>query len=180
MDVSLPGSIPFGRHRGEPLSAVPTPYLLWFASAVTDRPRLVEAVRAELVRRGTLKAAATPSTPAPQPEPGERCRACGSAEVAVYWRMLRAGDRRIGCDCTRCGRVIRMLPHTTENARKADAGTDPGGILRFLIELEDRGIRVRRKGERLEYSPIPLPASLHRLQRQCMGLLSSMLSSHAQ
>lgn len=176
MNPTLPTVIPFGKHRNEPLTAVPTSYLRWFVETVANRPRLVEAARAELVRRGVLQAPA-PQPPAPAAPP-ERCSRCQGTDTIVYWRVIRTGEKRIGCDCRACGASIRLLPHTEENMRKAAEGTEPGGLLRLLIELEDRNIRVRRNGDSLEYAPIPLPPSLRRLERQCMGLLVSMLSSH--
>lgn len=44
-------NMPFGRYRGEPLSALPDDYLAWLAGLDDLRPPLRPALEAELARR---------------------------------------------------------------------------------------------------------------------------------
>jgi hypothetical protein len=59
--------LPFGRHRGEPLSSVPTDYLAWLARTVPLSSGLRGAVAAELQRRGVpcSRRAASPAAASP-------------------------------------------------------------------------------------------------------------------
>jgi hypothetical protein len=43
--------VPFGRHRGQTLERVPTPYLMWLANRPDLRDPLASAVKAELEAR---------------------------------------------------------------------------------------------------------------------------------
>jgi hypothetical protein len=54
--------MPFGRHRGRPLSAIPTDYLHWLKTIDTE-PWLRNAVEAELLRRYGRTAAGGPASP---------------------------------------------------------------------------------------------------------------------
>jgi hypothetical protein len=47
----LPASLPFGRHKGEPLGQVPSHYLAWFLRECKPSTGLRAAVAAELTRR---------------------------------------------------------------------------------------------------------------------------------
>lgn len=159
--------LPFGMHKGKAVADVPTPYLKWLIAECKLSSGLAGAVRGELSRRGV-----TP--PAPRPATPHRCQLHPDAEVLAYWLSQRDGRRSIRGECGQCGRWLGALPLSDENRRKADANTDPAALLKFLTTLEDRGITVTRKDDRLTYAP-QLTPDLWRIERQCKGLLLSML-----
>jgi len=47
-----PATMPFGRHKGRELAALPKDYLTWLAANVDLRPQLAQRVRLELQKRG--------------------------------------------------------------------------------------------------------------------------------
>lgn len=103
-----------------------------------------------------------------------RCQVHPSAPVAAYWIVQIDSRRSIRGECSVCQAWVGTLPKTPENIKLADAGTDRGALLSFLTGLEDRGITVTREGRGLVYNP-PLTPDLWSLERQCRGLLWSML-----
>jgi hypothetical protein len=106
--------LPFGKHAGEPLAAIPTAYLLWVLKAAKLSSRLRQAVVDELHSRGV----AVPEMP-PRPEP--RCRSCPDAGVNYRWALDRLGRRHIRAGCARCGGFLTFPPSVPPYSDLADA-----------------------------------------------------------
>jgi len=97
--------LPFGKHAGVPLAAVPGDYLAWLLGAAKLSTGLRANVAAELLGRGH----AVP--PAPPPRSIAPCRRCGpSVGVLVHWQQLRTGQRRLRAECRRCGKFLTYPP----------------------------------------------------------------------
>jgi hypothetical protein len=110
-------------------------------------------------------------------EEARPCRRCGSTVKRCYWFHFRDGRKQIKLECGTCSTPVKFLAQTPENIARADAGTNPTAALDLLMLLEERGIRafVDVHGE-LHFEPERLPEDLRLLERQCRGLLVSMLS----
>lgn len=162
-------AIPFGKHKGQPLAAVPTSYLTWLVHSAKLSTGLAAAVREELERRGL-----TPPTPVPgRPH---FCRNHPEAPVRAYWFTQRDGRRTIRGECSVCGQWVGTLPQTPEYVALADAGSDRAALLTFLMRLEEEGITATREGGRITYSPSGrMTRELWRMEKQCKQLLLSML-----
>lgn len=100
----------FGRHKGEPLTTVPTSYLDWCLRTVKLSTGLRLAVADELRRRGVQ----TPALPLPPPR---ACHRCGSADVRIVWHQHSDGRRQTHGTCQRCGGNCGAVPMTPENGR---------------------------------------------------------------
>jgi hypothetical protein len=151
-------TLPFGRHKGSPLPAVPTPYLSWAYRTVKLSSGLRAAVRAELESRDDCPAD-LPEETAQKPHP---CRRCGGVELRLTWQQLaNTVSRVIRGDCRRCGQFVLFVTQTPENMAIADAG---GSSLP----------PAPRDGEefelRLVAQPGPVPAIV-RLRQVAKGLL---------
>lgn len=159
--------IPFGRYKDVPLPEVPASYLVWLIGNAKLSSGLDAAVRAELDRRGV-------KTPPPRPRQRRACSKHPDAGIKATWLLMRDGRKAIRGECSRCGHWLGALPMTAENIALANQHSDPTAVLSFLMRLEEQGIQVKKVGEFLEFDP-PLTPELRALERQCRGLLVSML-----
>ncbi len=126
--------LPFGAHKGLPLSEVPTNYLGWLLAApgVHLGSGLRAAVRAELLARPD-RPAQVPAEPEARPTPP--CR-CGGTEVRLSWQALKDGRRAIRRECAACHHwLVGFAPMTPANVALADA-----------VEAATR--KPRRRGKR--------------------------------
>ena len=85
--------MPFGRHRGEPLSALPDSYLWWLASLPNLRPPLRGAVLAEIGRR-VAGAYAGPAEGAPSREVVEELVGAGFRALTRKYHPDVGGETR--------------------------------------------------------------------------------------
>jgi hypothetical protein len=169
--VEFAHSLPYGRHKNEPLTKVSTTYLLWAVSELKLSVGLSAAIRTELRSRGV-----TVSEPPPPPRKCSRCDYAG--EPKATWLHQRDGRRAIRGECARCGTWLGALPLTPENRWLADQSTDPSALLTLLIRLEESGIDIRLDGDRVVFDPLhKVTAELQHLERQCRGQLVAMLAA---
>jgi hypothetical protein len=99
-------TLPTGRHQHQPLSTVPTSYLLWALRDMRLSSGVRSAVRAQLQARGVR----LPPEPPPR---AVRCPGCGGGDLRVRWQAHRAGQALRG-ECRRCGRFCGWLPQVPE------------------------------------------------------------------
>ena len=134
-------TLPFGRHRGQPIDEVPSDYLRWAAQNCKLSHPLWLAVAAELVRRGL---------PAPTPPPRDPlppCPRCGSAdEPLLSWHQQRDGRRAIRRTCGRCGAWRGTAPQTSGNIAAADRAAIPTAALDALLLSEEEGVELVSDG----------------------------------
>jgi hypothetical protein len=163
--------------------------LTWFAGTVTNvGPNFLNAVRAELERRGVR--AEAPVTEAPRPtepapaapvEPVEptaplTCAKCGPCYHRTTWQQNRDRRRVIRLSCARCGGFIRFLPQTEESVAEANRNSDPAALLTYLIALDEAGISFERTGNRIAYDqPDRITTAMRDLERQCFYSLLEKL-----
>lgn len=159
--------IPFGKHKGDPLSTVPSGYLRWLLSTVRLSSGLEAAVREELASRGV-------KIPGPPPRARHACREHPGAGIKATWISMRDGRKAIRGECAKCGAWLGALPLTNEYKALADQGSDKAALLSFLMRIDEQGIEVRKVHGDLQFSR-PLPPDLWALERQCRGVLISML-----
>jgi hypothetical protein len=107
-------SLPFGRHRNQPLTTVPSAYLTWCLSACKLSSGLRAAVANELANRG-IEAAPPPERPEP------RCLSHPTAGVIASWKRDRAGRPYIRGECAECRNWLGALPQTERFIRMAAA-----------------------------------------------------------
>jgi hypothetical protein len=133
-------TLPFGRHKGQPLPSVPMDYLRWLAENAKLSSGLRTAVVAELQSRGVQ---AKEQTPPPPP----RCWRCKDrTEVSYSWHEDSLGRRRIKRVCA-CGSSLGFAPHVPEFIAMADAAAAPTAILDVLTQCEERGIELVSDGK---------------------------------
>jgi hypothetical protein len=114
-------SLPFGRHKDQPLTEVPTDYLRWAIGECKLSSGLLTALTAELVRRGVE--APPPRARPPMP----RCPRCGvDAGVVFLWQEDRAGRRRIRAECRRCRHYLAFAPCISPYVEQADSENPEG------------------------------------------------------
>jgi uncharacterized protein (DUF3820 family) len=167
--------LPFGKHKGRPLPAVPTGYLEWISRETKLSSGLRSAVAAELKSRGLQAPAPLP------PRPANTCFRCGPAPgVTLRWLQDALGRRRIRATCNHCHQMRDhpsvVPPYTTE----ADANASPTPILDALTRLEALGVEVQSDGRRawLRWEDMRrVPADLVALVRQCSHTLAGMLGA---
>jgi hypothetical protein len=112
-------TLPFGRHKHQPLPSIPGDYLRWLMREHKLSSGLRAAVAGELVRRGL-----TPPEP-PEPPPLPPCRHCGHRAVRLSWQEDVRGHRRIRVVCWRCHRFIMFAPHVEPYISEADRAGSP-------------------------------------------------------
>jgi uncharacterized protein (DUF3820 family) len=127
--------LPFGRHRGQAPSAVPSDYLLWLLRKCNPSSGLRSAITDTLRSRGV-------EVEAPTPKPPPTCRRCGCLDLVVSWHEIRGGRRAVRADCQRCGRFVGMLSETPDNVAKADAVQPAAPLLDVLTRAEDEGVAL--------------------------------------
>jgi hypothetical protein len=116
--------LPFGRHKNEPLDAVPADYLQWVLRTVKLSGGLRAALAGELSRRGV--------EPPPAPPPRvPRCR-CGADEGAdsfvCCWQQLRDGRRQVRAECACCRAFLTYLPAVEPYTTMADRDASPRAV----------------------------------------------------
>src|SRR5262245_54334689 len=98
-------TLPFGKYKGAPLSAVPSGYLLWLLREVKLSSGLRSAVGAALAKRGVD----VPPAPALL-EPELPCLRCGGEEMAYSWSTDRTGRRQLRRTCSGCSAWCGFAP----------------------------------------------------------------------
>lgn len=103
--------MPFGKHKGQQIGAIPDDYLLWLVDTVTMGPQLEAAVLQELARRGYGDAQEDRYTASPQralpaavsPDIAAEIVAAGRRQLASKYHPDRPGgdaDRMTGVNAT--------------------------------------------------------------------------------
>lgn len=167
-------TMPFGKHKNELISAVPTPYLQWLTKTVKLSRSLLVAVVQELQTRGV-------SAPAPdQPIAAPTCGRCGTATIRYRWIQDRLGRRQIRRECARCGNWMGFAPQVEPYTTEADAEAGQTPILDVVIRLEELGVTLQSDGRRAWVGADDwgrVPPDLHALIRQCAHTLASMVGA---
>jgi hypothetical protein len=115
MTTPEPVTLPFGKHRGEPLGNVPASYLVWLTQECKLGSGLFNAVAGELASRGLTPPAQPP------PRPVFPCRRCPGAGYRCSWFEDSLGRRRIKAECTRCHATVDHPPSVPPYSTEADA-----------------------------------------------------------
>lgn len=132
-------TLPFGKHKGQDLPAIPTDYLRWCLSACKLSSGLRQAVAGELHRRGV-------EAPGPPPRPAPQCGRCPGAGYLALWQEDRVGGRRIRAECGQCRRYLEFLPQVEPYLSQADAAASEAPILDALTRLEEAGVDLASDG----------------------------------
>jgi hypothetical protein len=111
-------SLPFGRHRGQPLTTVPTDYLRWVVREV----RLSSGVQAAVL--GELEARNIDAPPPGPARPVRRCAEHPDAEPVLVREEDSRGRCRIRAGCPRCRRWTDYPPCVSPYTTRADAGKE--------------------------------------------------------
>lgn len=171
-----PETLPFGKHKGQPLADVPTSYLRWLLDAVKLSTGLRAATVAELQARGVT----LPAPPAPPPAP--RCPRCGSPAMKYSWTESRNGQRQVRRDCVRCGTFAGFAPRTPPFTTEADRRASPTPILDALTRLEELDIVLGSDGSAVHFVGDGwrrCPTDLRDTIRQCNHQLARLLGKGA-
>jgi uncharacterized protein (DUF3820 family) len=113
--VTPPLTLPFGRHKGQPLADVPSGYLRWCLDTCKLSSGLRLALVEELQARGVEVA-----MPPPSPLTVRGCHRCPTAGVALRWQQDRLGRRHIRAGCSTCDGFIVFVPSRPPFAALAD------------------------------------------------------------
>jgi hypothetical protein len=130
--------LPFGKHKNEPLSAVPSSYLDWMLRTVKLSSGLTQALADELQRRGV----APPPPPSPRPEPA--CRRCGCSRLLYQKCEDAIGRPWIRRACSSCGQHCGHAPPTEANL--ARAVSSPTAALDVLTLADQEGVALCSDG----------------------------------
>jgi hypothetical protein len=164
--------LPFGRHMGQPLAAVPTSYLSWLLRETKLSGGLRSAVAAELESRGQ-------PAPAPPPRPVHPCHECGPGPgVTLFWYEDALGRKRIRAECNKCRRTADHPPCVEPYTTMADANASRTPILDTLTRLEELGVPLQSNGKRtwLRWEDArKVPADVRAAVRQCSHTLAKMV-----
>jgi hypothetical protein len=166
-----PPALPFGRHRGQPLSAVPSSYLAWLLREVKLSSGLRAAVAAELAGRGI-------GVPPPPPFVPAACRRCGPAGHSFRWAQDRRGGRRVRVQCGRCHAYLGFAPCRPPFTTKADENSSPTAALDVLVQAGACGVRIVSDGQKADIDPRDwrqAPPELRSRIRECAHLLAGLL-----
>lgn len=106
-------SLPFGKHKDEPLEQVPTDYLAWVVRTCKLSSGLYAAVADELKRRGQE---APPAPLARVP----KCSDHPAADFRCRWREDSLGRKHIKAECVECGRSLGFVSIVPQYAAMAD------------------------------------------------------------
>jgi hypothetical protein len=155
-------TIPFGRHKGQPLSAVPASYLSWLLATVKLSSGLCGAVADELRRRGLTP----PATPPPPPEPA--CRRCGCSRLVYQKAEDTLGRTWVRRRCADCGGNCGHAPLTPRNLALALASSSPTAVLDVLTLADQEGVDLRSDGRVADFRT---HADWHRASPQLRDLL---------
>ena len=141
-------TLPFGRHKGQPLGTVPTSYLTWLAGTVKLSTGLRNAVAAELVRRGIQ----APPPPVPAEKPLQPCGRCNSTTPPrLTWHEQRDGRRAIRRTCSRCGNWLGHAAATSANIAEADRNATPAPILDALLLAAAEDVELVSDGQAVRF-----------------------------
>jgi hypothetical protein len=165
-------TLPFGRHRGEPLGQVPTSYLCWFLAEANPSTGLRAAVAAELRSRGY------PIPDPPPPPPIRPCRRCGSTDARHTWQEDSAGNRRIRRACAVCRGFMQFAALLPAFIDEANHNASRAPVLDVLTRLEELGIDLVSDGRSVGFPPGDyerVPADLRELVHQCNHTLAGLL-----
>jgi hypothetical protein len=165
--------LPFGKHAGQDVATVPTPYLSWLASgAVKLSAGLRAAVRGELQRRGV----ALPDEPPPAPR---QCLRCGGTEMRLSWHQCggKGKARQIRSECRGCRRFCGFVGQTPAKVAEADGNAAPAPLLDVMALAESLGVKlVNVEGRYVRMEPWErVTPDLRTLVRQTQHLLLAML-----
>jgi hypothetical protein len=172
----LPQTLPFGKHRGQPLPTVPSDYLQWALRKVKLSTGLCAGVAGELARRGEEV------PPQPPPPPAPTCKRCPGARTLARWMEDRRGQRRLRAECGRCRRWLGFLPLAQPYLAEADGAASPTDVLDVLLALEDLGIGLESDGASCWFAGDGwhrTPPDLRSLVKQCNHRLAALLGNTA-
>ncbi len=165
-------ALPFGKHKGEALSTVPTDYLRWLIANCKLSSGLRAAVVESLAARGVE---------VPPPAPPRSLRFCADhpgVPPLCFWMEDRLGRRRIRAECRRCRRSVDCPPLVPPFTTMADALASPAPILDALTRMDEMGIEVCSDGrsvwldcENYRKTPPDLQAIIRQCSHQLAGLL---------
>jgi uncharacterized protein (DUF3820 family) len=96
-------TLPFGKHKRQPLETIPAEYLAWFCHAVKTSPSILDAVAHELERRGIDPPMRPPYRP-------PACPHHPAAGLACRWVEDRLGRFHVKATCPTCGRFLAFMP----------------------------------------------------------------------
>jgi hypothetical protein len=167
----VPGiSLPFGKHKGVPLTLVPTGYLSWALSATKLSGGLRLAVGNELRRRNVDVPAPAVRIPV--------CERCDNILHECRWQENAAGQRVIRAECRSCHGFLAFVPTIEPYIGLANENASATPILDVLTKLDDLGIEVKSDGRRA-WIPWPdnqqCPPAVMALIRQCNNQLARLI-----
>jgi hypothetical protein len=84
------------------------------------------------------------------------------------------GDRRIRASCSRCGRLVKFLPHLPPFTTLADAAASATPVLDVLTRLEESGVSLHSNGARVWTDGL-VPADVAAAIRQCNHQLARLI-----
>jgi hypothetical protein len=164
-------SLPFGKHKGQPLPAVPSGYLQWALATCKLSSGLRAAVAVELARRG-LEA-----PPIPESALLPVCRDCGAVGIVGRWQEDCRGEKRIRGECLRCCGFLCWLPMQQPWIGQADAASKTP-VLDVLTRLDDLGVELESDGNTVSI-PWPhwrrVPEDVKGIIRQCNNQLARLI-----
>ncbi len=131
--------MPFGRHKGAPLSTIGTSYLCWLLREAKLSSALRMAVGNELRSRNV-------EAPDPRPYKIPPCRRCGARECRAMWQQVGDGSRRLRGVCGRCGGFVRFLPLAEPFLSVANAAESAVTADEALRRLQAAGLRIGSDG----------------------------------
>jgi hypothetical protein len=169
-------AMPFGKHKGQPLSDVPGDYLVWLLRECKLSSGLRVAVADELTRRGQRP-------PPVEVPPPPRCPDCKSASEPRYtWQQRRDGGRCIRGECAACQRFLAFVPLVEPYTGMADRAASMTPELDVLITCNELGIDLKSDGQAADFATPAdrerAPQRLRDLLRQCSHSLVQPQSGH--
>jgi hypothetical protein len=165
----------FGKHRGQPLSSIPSSYLLWALSEVKLTPGIERKVRSELASRPDA-----PPLPPAKPAAEPSCSKCGRFDLQLYWYQQRDGRKQIKAICPTHGLLAAALPHTPANVQRADAAQPQAGLLDALVLADELGVELVVVGGAIDIQPWQrATVELRRLVKQSQHQLVRHLQNGA-
>jgi hypothetical protein len=166
--------LPFGRHKGRPLTEVPTDYLQWLLRSIKLSSGLRAALADELTRRGI-------QAPDPPPRPEPACRRCPGARYRCLWGEDSIGRRFIRAECVRCRQSLGIMPQVEPYVGMADATASPAPLLDALVGAEAAGVEILSDGKTARVGDYrKAPPAVRDAVRQCKARLGRMLGDNRQ
>jgi hypothetical protein len=165
-------TIPFGKHKDQPLPDVPSSYLSWLLGAVKLSSGLRAAVAGELERRGMVP------RPAPPPAPPSPCPRCGWWKMRHAWMENSRGQRMLRRECGRCRSFCGFAPQVEPFITEANAAASPTAILDVLTRLDDLGVQLGSDGASVWFTgegARRVTPDLEAVVRQCNHRLAKLL-----